>query len=116
MQFGTDKEHTMGPLQVHSEAQIDGEYQPNDKGWPFVVCKPSDAIGTSDYHTAIGIQSKADAYLYAAAPAMLDALRAVIANPHAALAMARSLHSCSPWQSNSSTLGVGRTEPWPQVR
>jgi hypothetical protein len=74
MQFGTDTEHTTGPLKVYSESDLDGEYQPNDSGWPFIVCKPSDAIGTSDYHTAIGLQSKADAYLYAAAPTMLDAL------------------------------------------
>jgi len=73
MQIGNDTEFTTGPLVVHSEGP-DENSRPDTKGWPFHVCRPSPEPGTSDYHTAVGIQSLADARLYAAAPDLLAAL------------------------------------------
>lgn len=92
------KLHTPGPYIVRGEIEagtpgyamgtdpaLEDGAAPRDCGWPYFIRENREfAPGSGPLWLAHGIQRKADADLFAAAPDMLAALRAVLGCPQAA--------------------------------
>lgn len=65
--FGQD-ENDAGRLLPPADGQTEGS------GWPYVIAGPDRGTGYGRMHVAHGVQSEVDAFILAAAPAMLAAL------------------------------------------
>lgn len=74
-------------MRTHGELSVFGEDENNacnllppadghteGSGWPYVIAGPDRGLGYGRTHVAHGVQSEIDAYILAAAPAMLAAL------------------------------------------